>query len=119
MDVNNTGHSGGSLQISSDVLEKIARQAALEIEGVASVKALPTGSAYGRLAAPKTVRVVMNNEVADVEIGLVVDYGVKIREISEKVQQNVKNAIQNMTGLTVGRVDLVVAGIQADVQNDA
>lgn len=119
MDVTNSGHSGGSLQISSEVLEKIARQAALEIEGVTAVKVLPSGSAYGRITSHKTVRVSMNNEVADVELGLELSYGVKIREVSEKVQENVKNAIQNMTGITVGRVDLVVAGIQADVQDDA
>ena len=80
MDVRNT--AGGSLQISTDVLAKIARLAALEIEGV-----------------------------ADVSAGIFAVYGVKIMPVCEKVQENVKQTIQNMTGITVSRVDVLVTGL--------
>ena len=97
MDVQNT--IGGSLQISTDVLAKIARLAALEVGGVAEVT---TG---------KPVTVALEDGVAAVTVQLTADYGQKIMPLCEKVQENVKQTIQNMTGITVSRVDVLVVGL--------
>lgn len=105
---------GGSLQISSDVLAKIARLAALEIDGVAEVS---TGSRQsvrgllGKTSLQKPVTVVMEDGVATLTIRLIARYGSKIMPLCEKVQENVKQTIQNMTGITVSRVDVLVEGL--------
>ena len=39
-------------------------------------------------------------------------YGSKIMPVCAKVQENVKQTIQNMTGITVSRVDVIVAGLE-------
>ena len=83
MDVHNT--IGGSLQISTEVIAKIARLAALEVDGV--------------------------SDVATVTVHLTVVYGSKVMPLCEKVQENVKQTIQNMTGITVSRVDVLVVGL--------
>ncbi|MDL2252982.1 Asp23/Gls24 family envelope stress response protein [Ruminococcaceae bacterium OttesenSCG-928-I18] len=103
----------GSLLISSDAIEKIARHATLEVEGVADVRTLgsATGSLMGVISASKPIMVEINNDVADVEVSIVVYYGVSIPEVSEEVQKNVKSSIQNMTTITVGRVNVTVVGI--------
>ena len=80
MDVHNT--IGGSLQISTEVIAKIARLAALEVDGIATVT-----------------------------VHITVVYGNKVMPLCEKVQENVKQAIQNMTGITVARVDVLVVGL--------
>lgn len=109
----NTDNSGGSLQISSDVVEKIAKHSALEIDGVEAVRGQTTAARtlLGKLTSYGPIYVELIDDVADIEVAIVVSIGTKIQEISEKVQKNVKNAIQNMTSITVGRVDIVVSGI--------
>ena len=99
MDVHNT--IGGSLQISTEVIAKIARLAALEVDGVADVA---TG-------LQKPVTVVMEDGIATVTVHLTVVYGSKVMPLCEKVQENVKQTIQNMTGITVSRVDVLVVGL--------
>ena len=112
MDVHNT--IGGSLQISTEVITKIARLAALEVDGVADVA---TGtsqnvrSLLGRTGLQKPVTVVMEDGIATVTVHITVVYGSKVMPLCEKVQENVKQAIQNMTGITVARVDVLVVGL--------
>lgn len=112
MDVHNT--IGGSLQISTEVIAKIARLAALEVDGVSDVA---TGtsqnvrSLLGRTGLQKPVTVVMEDGIATVTVHITVVYGSKVMPLCEKVQENVKQAIQNMTGITVARVDVLVVGL--------
>lgn len=105
---------GGSLQISSEVLAKIARLAALEIDGVAEVSAGSRQSVRGLLSKnnlQKPVTVELVDGVATLTIRLIASYGTKIMPLCEKVQENVKQTIQNMTGITVSRVDVLVVGL--------
>ena len=107
MDVHNT--IGGSLQISTEVIAKIARLAALEVDGVADVA---TGTSQNvRTGLQKPVTVVMEDGIAAVTVHLTVVYGSKVMPLCEKVQENVKQTIQNMTGITVSRVDVLVVGL--------
>lgn len=48
-----------------------------------------------------------------IEIQLVVKYGVRITDVAASVQENVKNAVEEMTGFTVEKVDVRVVGIKA------
>lgn len=107
-------NSGGSLQISSDVVEKIAKHAALEVDGVEAVRGQTTAARtlLGKITSYGPIYVEMIDDVADIEVAIVVRYGAKVPEISEQVQRNVKAAVQNMTSITVGRVDIVVSGIE-------
>lgn len=112
MDVQNT--IGGSLQISTDVLAKIARLAALEVDGVAQVTAGSSQNVrglLGRTGLRKAVSVTLDDGVASVAVHLTTRYGHKIMPLCESVQENVKQTIQNMTGITVSRVDVLVVGL--------
>ena len=53
-------------------------------------------------------------KVLEDNLALELDYGVSIPEISEKVQNRVKSAIENMTGLKVKEVNVRVAGVAAE-----
>jgi hypothetical protein len=44
-------------------------------------------------------------------VNLMMSFGARIPAVAEKVQENVKNAVQNMTNVTVSRVNLVIAGL--------
>lgn len=120
MDVQNSDVVGGSLQISTDVIAKIARLATLEVEGVHEVRAetLSAKSLLGK-TIPKPISVQLVDDVAEITVSLVVSYGCKIPAVSEKVQENVKNAVQNMTSITVSKVNLVIVGVAVDEADPA
>ena len=62
------------------------------------------------------VTVEMRDGTAELTLNLVVKFGAKIPAVAEKVQENVKSAVQNMTNVTVSRVNLVIAGLAAEEQ---
>ena len=106
MDVRNS--IDGSLQISNEVVAKIAKLAALEIDGsMQSVRGL-----LSKASLQKPVTVDLSDGVAVVQVHVIAKYGSKIMPVCAKVQENVKQTIQNMTGITVSRVDVIVAGLE-------
>ena len=117
MDVKDQNLVGGSLQIPTDVIAKIARLAALEVDGVREVKACPYSmkSLLGRLAAPKAVEVTLQDDVAEITVHITIAYGARVPTLCEKVQQNVKASVQNMTSITVSRVNVVVTGVGVEM----
>ena len=115
MDLQNMDLKGGSLQISTEVIGKIARCAALEIEGVAEVSCGKQNKKVKELLEAASIQppvtVEMRDGTAELTLNLVVAFGARIPVVAEKVQENVKSAVQNMTNVTVSRVDLVIAGL--------
>ena len=113
MDLQNMDLKGGSLQISTEVIGKIARCAALEVDGKQNKKVKELLAAAS-IQPPVTVE--MRDGTAELTLNLVVKFGAKIPAVAEKVQENVKSAVQNMTNVTVSRVNLVIAGLAAEEQ---
>lgn len=115
MELQNMDLRGGSLQISTEVLGKIARCAALEVAGVAEVSCgsqnRKVKDFLERANVQSPVMVEMRDGTAEITLHLVVAFGARIPSVAEKVQENVKTAVQNMTNVTVSRVDLVIAGL--------
>ena len=115
MELQNMDLRGGSLQISTEVLGKIARCAALEVAGVADVSCgnqnRKVKDFLERANVQSPVTVEMRDGTAEITLHLVVAFGARIPSVAEKVQENVKTAVQNMTNVTVSRVDLVIAGL--------
>lgn len=110
MDMTNSRGVNGSLQISTDVIAKIARLAAMEIEGVKEVRT--SSGVKGVLGKSRNVSVSLLDDIAEISLNIVVVYGSKVPAVCEKVQENVKAAVQNMTSITVSRVNLTVIGVQ-------
>lgn len=113
MDINNSNVVGGSLQISTGVITKIAKLATLEVEGVQAVSAgsHSVKGLFRTVSQYRPITVEMTEDVAEITVNILVKYGCKIPPLAERVQENVKNAVQNMTQITVSRVNVVVAGL--------
>jgi len=115
MDGQNMELMGGSLQISTEVIGKIARCAALEVDGVAGVSCSQQNKKVRNLleavSIQSPVTVEMKEGTAEITLNLIVSFGARIPTVAEKVQEDVKSAVQNMTNVTVSRVDLVIAGL--------
>lgn len=117
MDLQNMDLQGGGLQISTEVIAKIARCAALEVEGVAEVSCGTQNKKLKDLleaSIQPPVAVEMRDGTAELTLHLIMASGARIPAVAEKVQENVKSAVQNMTSVTVSRVNLVIAGLAAE-----
>lgn len=122
MDGKNTVFVGNSLQISTEAIAKIAKCAALEIDGVKAISCGGQKTVRGileRVSIHQPVEVEIKDGTASLTMYLMVAFGCKVPAVSAKVQENVKNAIQNMTGVTVSQVNIVLAGIAVDTSADA
>ena len=111
--------SGDSVKISEEVIAVITGIAASETEGVISVGAGSLASGWaefisGKKNTSKGIKIVMNDSGVDVEVALVVKYGVNIPEIASNVQVNAKNSIEEMTGLNVNKIDVKIIGIKTE-----
>ena len=118
MEFKNTVKQEGGLRISVAVIEKLAKIAAMEVEGVANVSVGLSG-VKGFLAKtnlPKAVEVTMIDGVAEITVNVVVNYGVKLPTVCKNIQQAVKANVQNMSDITVSKVNIVVAGVEALVE---
>ena len=107
-----------TLKISDEVVAVITGVAASETEGVFSVGTGSFASGWtellgGKKNNAKGIKVVMGEGSVTIEIQLVVKYGVRITDVAASVQENVKNAVEEMTGFTVEKVDVKVVGIKA------
>jgi uncharacterized alkaline shock family protein YloU len=104
----------GAIRIADEVVAVIAGLAATEVEGLAGMSGgLAGGFAeiLGRKNLSKGVRVEVGEKESAVDIFVIVEYGVKIPDVALKVQENVKNAIESMTGLKVVNVNVHVQGV--------
>ena len=105
----------GEVKIADEVVAMIAGLAAMEVEGVASMAGNATReliSKLGMKSLSKGVKVDVLEGVVTVSLSLNLKYGYSIKEITTKVQEKVKAAIENMTGLEVADVNIRVAGVE-------
>ena len=105
----------GEIIVADEVIAVITGLAAMEVEGVASMAGNATReliSKIGIKSLSKGVKVDVLGDVVTVEATLNLKYGYNVKDVSVKVQEKVKVAIENMTGLNVADVNVRVAGIE-------
>lgn len=110
----------GQVKISDEVVAVIAGLAATEVPGVAGMSGgLAGGIAemLGRKNLSKGVKVEVGDKETAVDLFIVVEYGAKIPDIAWKIQENVKKAIESMTGLQVVEVNVHVQGVHMEKEN--
>lgn len=107
----------GEIIIADEVIAVITGLAAMEVDGVASLAGNATReliSKIGIKTLSKGVKVDVLEDVVTIDAALNLKYGFNIKTVSEKVQEKVKVAVENMTGLKVADVNIRVAGIEVN-----
>jgi uncharacterized alkaline shock family protein YloU len=103
-----------SVKIADEVVGVIAGIAAAEVEGVASMSGgvvSGLGEMLGKKSFSKGVKVEVGERQAALDLYVVMEYGVRIPDVARLVQENVKRAVESMTGLQVVEVNVHVAGV--------
>ena len=104
----------GEVRIADEEVAIIAGLAATEVEGDASMAGNITNELVSKLGMKnlsKGVRVSVLEDCVEVEVALNIAYGYSIPEVSAKVQEKIKSAIETMTGLSVALVNVRIASV--------
>ena len=107
----------GEVRIADEVVAIIAGLAATEVKGVASMAGNVTNELVSKLGMKnlsKGVKVVVTSESVSVDMALNMEYGYSIPKTSKLVQEKVKQAIENMTGLQVLEVNIRIASVKLE-----
>lgn len=109
----------GEVQIADEVVAIIAGLAATEVEGVDSMAGNITNELVGKLGMKnlsKGIKVEVLDSTVSVALSLNMSFGYNIPAVSAAVQEKVKTAIENMTGLTVLDVNIKIAGVNVEAR---
>lgn len=113
MELNNNG----AIRISDEVIADIAIKASLEVSGVVGVRQGVFDGARnlvsGNVTIAKGVTLAPAENGIDITVQIAVRFGCKIQEVCAAVQQEVAEAVTDMTGIAVRRVNVAVVGIVA------
>ena len=108
--------SYGTVTFAGEVLATIAGLAAVDVPGVAGMSGgLKDGivEMLGKKNFTKGIKVTRDeNNVVSAEIQIIVEYGVKVPEVCENIQNSVVKALETMTGLAVGPINIFVQGVR-------
>ncbi len=102
------------IRISEEVIATIAGIAASEVDNIASLSGgLVDGIAgiLGRKNLGKGIKVELKENIAVIELSIIMQYGCKIHEVSRNIQSKVREAVEGMTGIQVTAVNINVLGV--------
>ena len=109
-------NSKGSVVISEEAVSSIATNAAKDVAGVTGFSNKPADVVStikkGSLKVMSPVRIIQEGEDLDISIYINIASGMKIQPIAEEVQRVVKEAVQNMTGKLVSKVNVIIASVE-------
>ncbi|MBR0408833.1 MAG: Asp23/Gls24 family envelope stress response protein [Clostridia bacterium] len=113
--------NGGTISYANEVIATIAGVAANEVDGVAGMSVSGSiGDIWGRNKnITKGVKVEVGSQEAAVDISMIVEYGKPIQKVAAEVQENVRKALEGLTGLHVVKVDVHVQGVSFEMEKKA
>ena len=109
------------IQISNDVIAVIAGVAVSEVPGVSGMAGGFAGGISevfsGKKNLAKGIKVDATETEAKIDVNIIVEYGTRIPDVAFEIQNRVKKAVENMTGLKVEEVNVHVQGVNTNMVN--
>ena len=115
LEMNAGNNNLGKVEIAPEVIEVIAGIAASEVEGVAQMRGNFAAGVVERLGKKnhgKGVKVELFEEGIKVDVYCVMKFGVSIPNVAQGIQDNIRQALFNMTALETEEINIHVVGIQ-------
>lgn len=106
----------GLVRISNTVIAKLAGYAATQCYGVVGMAARNSKDGLAKLLKKenmdKGIKVKVTDNVIDVVLYVIMEYGVNIKTVGDIIKNSVKYQIEEMTGFVVGSVTVNVESIR-------
>ena len=106
------------IKIADDVIATIAGKSALEVKGVYSMAGGFAGGiseVFGKKSYTKGIKVDNAEKGLKIDVNIIVEYGARIPDVAYEIQNKVKNAIENMTGLKIEEVNVHIQGVNTEI----
>lgn len=117
-DIEEVENGTEGIKISSDVIAVIAGVAVSEVPGVFGMAGGFAGGITevlkGKKNLAKGIKVDTIDNKAKIDVNIIVDYGARIPDVAFEIQNRVKTAVENMTGLKVEEVNVHVQGVNTE-----
>ena len=118
----NSENTENGIEISNDVIAVIAGVAVSEVQGVAGMSGGFAGGISevlsGKKNLAKGIKVDKNENKVKIDVNIIVEYGTRIPDVAFEIQNRVKKAVENMTGLGVEEVNVHVQGVDTNVKKE-
>ncbi|ASF39868.1 Uncharacterized conserved protein YloU, alkaline shock protein (Asp23) family [Halobacillus alkaliphilus] len=115
------GSTLGNIEIAPEVIEVIAGIAVSEVAGVASMRGNFASGVVERLGKKdhgKGVKVELTEDGILIDAFVVMDYGISIPDTAQKIQDNTRQALKNMTALEINEINVHIVGVQIEAKED-
>ena len=120
--INSEVETENKIKIADDVVAVIAGKAVSEVPGVASMSGGFAGGITevlsGKKNLSKGIKVEVGEKETKIDVNIVVEYGTRIPDVAFEIQNRVKKAVENMTGLKVLEVNVHVQGVKTPDDKD-
>ena len=120
LEAENNINEYGAVKIADDVVAIIAEIAAKEVKGIVGMSCGIADSItemLGKKSPSKGVKVEVGEEETAIDLYVIVEYGVRIPDVAWQVQENVKKAVETMTGLKVVEVNIHIQGVNLEKES--
>lgn len=114
-DRSDEGTELGAIRVHHGVIAVIARLAALKVSGVVDMSGSFTdgiASMISKNVGDRGIKVEVDDRGVSVELNIVIEYGVRIPQVAWRIQNDVRRAVEDMTGKKVKTVDVVIQGVK-------
>ncbi len=107
----------GAINISPNAISMVAGIAALQCFGVVGMASRNIQDGLSELLTGKDnltkgIEVIIDDEIIEVDLYIIVEFGVRIREVARNVIENVKYALETQFGLQISKVNVIVQGVR-------
>lgn len=109
----------GKIEIAPEVIEVIAGIAASEIDGVATMRGNFAAGVVERLGKKnhgKGIRVDLSDNQIKIDVYCILNFGVSIPKVAQSIQENIRQALYNMTGLETDEVNIHIVNVNFETQ---
>lgn len=102
----------GVVRISDEVISIVSGVAVSEVKGVIAIYDGSKSGLFGFKTLNKGVRAEIKDNLVNIDIDIVVEYGANMPEVAWEIQGKIKKAVESMTGLIVEKVNVFIKGIE-------
>ena len=106
----------GTVNITNTVIAKIVGYVATKCYGVVGMSTKSGKDGISKLLKhenmDKGIKIKVVGDTVSISLFIIVEYGVNIHAVGETIRSNVKYRVEEMTGLTVDKIDVNVESIR-------
>ncbi|NMB07779.1 MAG: Asp23/Gls24 family envelope stress response protein [Tissierellia bacterium] len=113
-----TNNEYGYINVEDNVIATIAGLSAMESYGIVGMASKNATDGFFELLKwdnlSKGVKIYTKGHEVEIDLHVILQYGIRISIVAENIIEKVKFNVENLTGLTVKKINVYVQGIRVE-----